>query len=110
MRKASIIGGMVASSAAALMSLQSRAPRVHGFENIGRMIRESKTGWRPGTGSIAEANRHGGAHEHKREIERRQAQGARDVARQRLRGDTTVFHGRALPLSARVSRRGRLIG
>lgn len=109
MRKSSIIGGMVAASAAALIGLEARPPRVHGFENINRMIRESKTGWRPATGSIAGANRHGGAHEHKRERERRAAQLERNIGNQTARARLRVFGGKALPEGQRVSRRGRLL-
>lgn len=46
--------------------------RIFGFENIKRAIQSGSTNhFNKGRNSIATGNRHGGQHEHKREIARR---------------------------------------
>jgi hypothetical protein len=62
---------------------QRTAPhaRIFGYENIRRVIRTMKLDpARDAHTSIAGGNRHGGAHQHKREIARRQRQAARRAA------------------------------
>lgn len=56
---------------------QRTAPfsRIFGFENIKRAIQQNSTNHRKkARGSIAQANRHGGLHEHRREIARHRRQ------------------------------------